>query len=328
MTNQSKLRPLSPLQAMTQRVPNVEPSSLNAETKKDTNKSKEELSAKFDSLDINDSIVLLEPKQISNWVHHDRPASELGNIDEFALELKNNGQLQPCIVRPLKNDTKFRFELIVGERRWRAAQKANIKLKVIIQNLTDHEAAIAQANENSQRKDLSDYAKGISYAKLINDKILNQKDLISSLKISQSDVSRLLSFSKVPKIIWDTIEDKSKISARTAAEIRSLSNKGSQYIDAILKVASDIETGKLGEKLLKRKIENILSAKRTGVSDFKEVKTANGRHIFTWRRDSNNHISISFPKDVRSIIDRNEVENILKQTIEKQLNYLNERSTS
>ena len=250
MVNKTKLKPLSPLQAMTQHSQN---DLLPSEIPKDS------FLQNLSPNNIHNSenlVILVEPSQICNWKYHDRPLTELGDIDEFAAELKNNGQLQPCIVRPLSNNNEYKFELIVGERRWRAAKKANIQLKVLIKELNDHDAAIAQANENSQRKDSSEFAKGMSYAKLINDKVLSQADLTETLKVSQAEVSRLLSFSKIPQIVWDAIEDKSKISARTAAEIRSLCNKGDRYIEAIVKLAKEIERGKLGEKLLKRELNN------------------------------------------------------------------------
>ena len=89
-------------------------------------------------------------------------------------------QQQPCIVRELIAGQKY--ELIAGERRWRAAKLLNQDLKVIISTLTDSEAALVQAAENNNRLNLSDYAKGQSYASLIKNGVLKQKDLITTIK--------------------------------------------------------------------------------------------------------------------------------------------------
>src|ERR1700677_454973 len=96
-----------------------------------------------------EAIIKIDPIQIMNWENNDRPENELGDIDAFAKELAEVGQQVPCIVR--KKDDKY--ELIAGERRWRAALKARILLKVIVQNLTDQEATICQIAENTNRKD-------------------------------------------------------------------------------------------------------------------------------------------------------------------------------
>ncbi len=91
--------------------------------------------------------------------------------------MKTNGQAQPCLVRPISHSPVFDYELIVGERRWRAAKIAEIDLLVMVDNLTDGQAAAIQIAENSNRKDLSDFSKGMNYSRLIDNGILTQKDL-------------------------------------------------------------------------------------------------------------------------------------------------------
>ena len=83
----------------------------------------------------------------------------------MAEEFLSIGQQIPCIVRKITDSVDFQYELIAGERRWRAAQKANVLLKVLIRNLSDNEAALVQISENSNRSALSDYAKGMSYCR-------------------------------------------------------------------------------------------------------------------------------------------------------------------
>ena len=118
-----------------------------------------------------EEISLVDPNEICNWDFHDRPESELGDIDALANDFVKVGQQQPCLIRPSHN-TDSCYELIIGERRWRAAKLAQIELKVIIKDISDSDAALVQAAENENRVDLSDYAKGMSYSKLIDSGVI------------------------------------------------------------------------------------------------------------------------------------------------------------
>ena len=169
------------------------------------------------------SIHSILPEAIFRWEYKDRPENELGDIESLAKEMKEIGQQQPCIVRPLPEPEKY--ELIVGERRWRAALKAKIPLKAVIQDIDDNAAAIIQAAENDSRKDLSEYAKGMSLSRLILNNVIKQKDLEMRLGKSKQEISRLLSFSRIEPAVSDAIGDMSSVSSRTAYEISRLSKK-------------------------------------------------------------------------------------------------------
>ena len=267
----------------------------------------------------NEEIIEMSPDQIINWEYHDRPKSELGDIKTFAEELKSVGQQQPCIVRPYKND-KNKYEIIAGERRWRAAKIAGISLKVIIKNLNDKQAAICQAAENSHRKDLSDYAKGINYSSLIEKGIINRKELQERLQLSKSSIRNLLSFSRVKQNIWDAIGDYSKISASTAYEIsRLLSDDSNNHEKILLKIAPKLDGKNISDKKLRKLVESELVGNKTNFGYAKEIRSTTGRHVFTWRKDSNGNRSIAFPKDVRQLINFSELEEKIIANIENQL---------
>lgn len=251
----------------------------------------------------NDVIDVLEvsPKEIKNWDMHDRPEDELGNIEALSKDLQKIGQIQPCIVRPLQTG-KQKYELIVGERRWRAAILANIKVKIIVIDLTDNEAALAQSAENNNREDLSDYAKGMSYSKFISAGIIKQKDIVEKLGVSRQYVSALLSFSKIPEVIRGAIGNMANISASSAEKIKQISDKGEEYIDALTELCDILRKGKIGPK----KIESLVMEKIHGQESkshfLRKVKTLSGHHIFTWRQDNNSLPSIHFPKDIGQLI--------------------------
>ena len=121
---------------------------------------------------------------------------------------------------------------------------------MIIKKLSDHDAGLIQAVENSHRKGLSDYAKGMSYARMIDRDILKQKDLIKTLQISHQQVSRLLSFRNIPDELTATLGNLTKISSRTSEEIVRLAKKGEKYISALKMLAEPISTGKVASKSL------------------------------------------------------------------------------
>lgn len=254
--------------------------------------------------EVSEEVCLIDTSDISNWEYHDRPTEELGDIDALAQDFINVGQQQPCIVRPTPIGTKFKYELIIGERRWRAAKQANIKLKVIIKDLSDNEAAICQAAENDNRKDLSDYAKGMSYSRLIEKGILKQKDLIEKLGRPRQYISALLSYSKIPDEIIKSIGDMTHVSCRTAETINRLAKKGDVYIEAILSKADSIRNGKIGHnKLSEIVLKQISSSHLSNKKVKNKIYSSNGRHLFTWRKDNNDLPSLHFPKDISVLLD-------------------------
>jgi ParB family chromosome partitioning protein len=268
----------------------------------------------------------IDPSQIDNWEFHDRPESEIGDIQALANDFIAVEQQQPCIVRPSPPGSEFKYELIIGERRWRAAKLADIHLKVIVKkNLSNADAALAQAAENDNRVGLSDFAKGMSYSKLINDNIIKQKDLIDRLCKSKQYISALLSFSKIPTVIIDSINDWSKVSARTSETICRLSKKSEQHIDAIITLSHGISSGKVGSNSLDKKITNILAPTENNIKDSEKVFSSNGRHMFTWRTDNNKLPSIHFPKQINSLFSEGklDIDVITKEFVASLENKLN-----
>lgn len=272
------------------------------------------------------TIIEVDPHKICNWAFHDRPQNELGNIEELSKSLKEVGQQQPCVVRPCSDNSEYLYELIIGERRWHAAKLAAIKLRVLVCALNDTDAALAQAEENEKRQGLSDYAKGMSFAHLIESGIVTQNDIMNKLSMNKVEISRMLSFKQVPKEIWDAVGNISLVSSRTSSEIRAISNKGPKYIEALIMLADKIRSGKLGARNLIKEVDKIISGYKSLEYSTKEVSSKNGRHLFTWRKDSNSNISISFPKDIRNIINKDELELAIKTTIEIQLDRLKDKS--
>lgn len=273
------------------------------------------------TVDQNDKIGIqqISPSVIKNWIFHDRPINELGDIEALAEEFKTVGQQQPCIVRPIENVANYQYELIAGERRWRAAIAAGMNLQVIIRQLDDHQAALCQAAENSNRQDLSASAKGLNYAALLEKGIISRQDLQNKLKLSKSSVRNLLSFARIDKDIVEALQDISKLSSTTAYEITRIQEKSAAHKSALLALAPKLREGKIGHQTLERLIEDQINNNKEAYDRAAEIRSCTGRHLFTWRRDSNGKKSISFPKDVRKLIDFELLEKTILEEIEKQI---------
>ena len=249
-----------------------------------------------------ESIININTSSIIRWEHKDRPENELGDISELAKTIQEIGQQVPCIVRPKKGSDNV-YELIAGERRYHAVKSLGLPLKAIVRPLSDYQAGLVQAIENEQRTDLSDYARGMSYARMIENGILKQKDLTDILQISPQQVSRLLSFRNIPEKILTSLQDLRKISSRTSEEIVRLSKKGNEYIEAIQTLSEKISSGKIGGNRLAKDVTKVISLYTKHETKINKVLTGDGRHLFTWRLDNNQTPSIHFPKDIIKLID-------------------------
>ncbi len=257
----------------------------------------------------NKAVLKINPNYISNWKYNDRPESELGDINELSKDILQNGQIQPCVVRKLKNSPN-KYELIVGERRWRACKLIEKDLNVIVSNINDEEAFIIQASENDQRKNLSDYARGMHYHKIIDNKIFTEESLAKKLNKSKSYVRQLLSFQRLHHSLVTAISNLSNISSRTAAEMLRWQNKGKQFLDILITLAPKLREGNIGEKKLVKLIEKSVIQKPIAASKT-EMKTNEGEVIFYWDEKANGNISITLTKKYAMNFDKEKIKALL-----------------
>ena len=270
--------------------------------------------------DFLERITLIDTKYIRNWELKDRPQNELGDIDSLANEFSEIGQQIPCIVRPLKNVPPYKYELIAGERRLKAAIIAKVQLKVIIKELSDAEAAIVQLSENNNRKNLSDYAKGISYSKIIEKGLFTQTDLIKKIGLNKVAISRLLSFRNIPTSIVDSIGDMTKVSARTASTIVSLSNKGDDYVKCIMNHSKLLKTGKVGHEKLKRIVELEIN-KESNDDNIVIFNYKTDNIIFKWHQYEK-RLNISYSEKLKTSLSKNKLEELTNELKKCIINFI------
>ena len=127
-------------------------------------------------------------------------------IEELAASIRELGILQPLLVRAL-DDTPDRYEIIAGERRWRAAQRARLhEVPVIERQLTDAEALEIALVENLQREDLSPLDEAEGYKRLADEFDHTQEDLARALGKSRSHVANMMRLLNLPDSVKSLLD--------------------------------------------------------------------------------------------------------------------------
>jgi len=147
-----------------------------------------------------------------------RGAMEPGPLQELAESIREHGLLQPILVRP-KPGAEGRYQIIGGERRWRAAQQVPLhEVPVVIRELADREAMAAALVENLQRQDLNALEEAEGYRRLIDEFGLTQDALGQAVGKSRSHVANTMRLLGLPERVRDLLRD----GALTAGHARAL----------------------------------------------------------------------------------------------------------
>ena len=126
-------------------------------------------------------------------------------LDELAASIRERGLVQPLVVRPSLSDAES-FEIVAGERRWRAAQLANLHtVPVIVRELSDQEAVELAIIENVQREDLNAIEEGESYKLLMDGHGYTQEDLAKVIGKSRSHLANTLRLLKLPHRVQEML---------------------------------------------------------------------------------------------------------------------------
>jgi ParB family transcriptional regulator, chromosome partitioning protein len=126
-------------------------------------------------------------------------------LDDLAQSIKTHGVVQPIVVRSSRSGEGY--EIIAGERRWRASQRAGIKqIPVIIRDVDDREALEIAIVENVQRSDLNPVEEALGYQQLIDDHDYTQADLGTVIGKSRSHVANSLRLLKLPTNVLTMLE--------------------------------------------------------------------------------------------------------------------------
>ena len=164
-------------------------------------------------------------------------------IDELAQSIKKNGLIQPIAVRRGIGED---YEIIAGERRWLAAQKAGLhEVPVVKLNLSDVQSLELAIIENIQREDINPIEEAKAYGRLMKEFNYDHEKLSEFMGKSRSHISNTLRLLSLPMDVLDLVEE----GKLTAGQVRPLVGRFN---------ASDIAKNIVKEKLSARSIENLV----------------------------------------------------------------------
>ena len=154
----------------------------------------------------NDIATEIELDKIVAGKYQPRLNFDNDELERLALSIKENKLIQPIIVRKLKDSDLF--EIIAGERRYRAAKLAKLtKISAIIKKINDKQALEIAIVENIQRKDLSVIEEAKGYKRMADEFGYNQEEISSKVSKSRSHIANLLRLLQLPENVQNMVND-------------------------------------------------------------------------------------------------------------------------
>lgn len=176
---------------------------------------------------------------------HIRPEA----LQELADSIKAQGLVQPVVLRPVENG----YELIAGERRWRAAQLAGLhEIPAVVRDIPDQAAAAMSLIENIQREDLNAMEEANALQRLINEFGLTHQQTAESVGRSRTAVSNLLRLLELTEEVKSMV-DEGQLEMGHARALLALT--GDQQIEAAKTVAKKGMSVRDTERLVKRLLQ-------------------------------------------------------------------------
>jgi len=181
-------------------------------------------------------------------------------LEELTKSIKKNGVIQPIAVRPKKNELG-KYEIVAGERRWLAAQKAGLhEIPVNVLDLTDVETLEVAIVENIQRDDLNPIEEARGYKRLFEEFKYDHESISKLMSKSRSHVSNTLRLLTLPTDVIGMLEEGSL----TSGQARPLIGLGN---------ASAIAEEVVANNYSARKVEYLVKTKKSTKSKSKVVDT-------------------------------------------------------
>ncbi|MFC4253839.1 ParB/RepB/Spo0J family partition protein [Altererythrobacter xixiisoli] len=144
-------------------------------------------------------VALIEPHPEQPRRHFDEEA-----LNELAASIASRGVIQPVIVRPIAGG---RYQLVAGERRWRAAQKARLhEIPALIRELAERDVMALALIENIQREDLNPVEEARAYQRLAEFEEMTQAEIARLVEKSRSHVANLQRLLSLPAVVLDHVE--------------------------------------------------------------------------------------------------------------------------
>ena len=216
------------------------------------------------------------------------------SLEELSLSIKEQGVIQPIIVRPDKS-SEGKYEIIAGERRWLASQNAGLhEVPVVVLDVDDVKSLEFAIVENVQRQDLNPIEESRGYQKLIDDFNYNQEKLSKFIGKSRSYIANSLRLLALPEEVLVMVE-KGEISAGHARSLIGLNN--------VIEIAEKIISKKLSVRqteILSRQFRNkklkIIHKKDSNLLDLqKSIEEKTGLNVnISNKKDNSGTITFEY----------------------------------
>jgi ParB family chromosome partitioning protein len=180
-------------------------------------------------------IIEIDPHRAKPWRYHNRDAAWLNveHCQDLICSIQRNNQLEPVLVRALKEDPNHDFEIIYGVRRWFACtQIPNRRLLVRVTEADDKTCMVLMHTENADSKDISEFERAFSFSEQMKSGVFkNQHEMAKAMGLTQGLISRLIKAAKIFDYDWirELFPSKLGISVISAYRLASLLEKPQHF---------------------------------------------------------------------------------------------------
>ena len=221
-------------------------------TVKEESASQQKVSKEKQEKNVGSGEILVKINEVEPNREQPRKEFDEDSLMELADSIRQFGILQPLLVQKKKDY----YEIIAGERRWRAAKLAGIKdVPIIVKNYTDQEIVEISLIENIQRENLNPIEEAMAYKRLLEEFDLKQDEVAGKVSKSRAAITNSLRLLKLDPRVQKMLEEE-MISTGHARALLAITNKDQQY---------EIAQKVFDEKLSVRDIEKL-------VKDLKKIK--------------------------------------------------------
>lgn len=241
-----------------------------------------EIISNFESrIALEEHYCLIDVNLIDPNPHQPRTHYSEESLDCLVQSIQENGLIQPIIVQKIAG----RYQIIAGERRWRAYKIMNKQqIKAIVRTVDDKSRAIYALAENIVRDDLSEYEIGKAIRSIENE-FPNKTNLAEAIGINRTDIYRYLAFDSLPAFILNDLNRDPTLLSRTAADqikkILGDHSNSSSVLSSLETAWALLKDGKLQQSKISEFIQKALKdvSGLNHVTDDKLIQNKDGRTI-------------------------------------------------
>ena len=220
-----------------------------------------------------------------------------GSIEELARSIKSNGVIQPIVVRRADKG----YEIVAGERRWRASQRAGLlKVPVVVRDVPDDRLLAVALIENVQREDLNPIEEAQAYRRLADDYQLTQDQIADAVGKDRSSVANFMRLLKLPREVRENV-GAGALSMGHARALLALADENAQ-----LRIAREIVSRNLSVRETETLVRKGTEPAKPREASHKDVHTraaeekmrfALGTRVRITRRGKGGRIEIDFQNE-------------------------------